>query len=386
MNNTTTTATAPVSTQPSYEEACESATKPWLIVYSIFLVLIMFTTLLGNVLVVTAVYLTNRLHRMTNYFIVSLAVSDLLVALVHLPLRIDQSVHNFNWCFDRNSGITTCTYWIVSDTIFSSASICNLAVISIDRFLAITKPFSYQNIMTKKVGASLIAFVWIYSSLWGILSLINWTQPSDESIFVNWGPTNERYCTKNDPVYYTVAMSVAFFLPLLIIIITYSCVFRVAYTHAKAMASHDPSRSHRNVVRELKATKMVAVVIGAFILCWLPSFTLIVISLWCVPCMKPFQDSEALSYSIRIVFIFVLPVMNSCINPLIYAVFNKEFRVAFKRMLSRFVGRDMRGNGTEDFSMTEHSHISRTNSATSSRSSRAKSLLGMKNLRNKLPN
>lgn len=332
---------------------CSQATTPEFIVYTVFLVLIMLATLFGNALVITAVYLFHRLRRMTNFFIISLAVSDLLVALGHLPIRIDQSVHNNNWCFDKAPGVvTTCAYWIVMDTVFSSASICNLVIISIDRFLAITKPFEYQSRMTKRVGFSLIAFVWVYALLWGVLSLVDWTSTSTNHINVLFNyKTNERKCVKDDKVYYTTAMAVAFFLPLLIVIVTYSCVFRVAFIQAKAVASLDPNKGKRHILRELKATKTIAVVIGVFIVCWLPGFILIVLSLWCKSCFEPFVKSKDLSLSIRIIFVFVLPVMNSSLNPLIYTVFNKEFRLAFSRMLCR--GRASRSEA-EEFSVTEH--------------------------------
>ena len=338
------------------DSVCSQAAQPVFIIYSVFLVLIMLATLFGNALVLAAVYLFHRLRRMTNFFIISLAVSDLLVALGHLPLRIDQSVHNNNWCFDRAPGVvTTCAYWIAMDTVFSSASICNLVVISIDRFLAITKPFEYQSRMTKRVGFSLIAFVWVYAMLWGVLSLVDWTgdsTPTSPHIYVGFNrQTGERKCLKNDKVYYTTALAVAIFLPLLIVIVTYSCVFRVAFTQAKAVASLDPNKGKKHILRELKATKTIAVVIGVFIVCWLPAFIVIVLSLWCESCFKPFVDNKDLSLSIRIIFVFVLPVMNSSLNPLIYTVFNKEFRLAFSRMLCR-AGRASRSEADE-FSVTE---------------------------------
>lgn len=342
---------------------CRQATKPEFILNSVFLVLIMLATLFGNALVITAVYLFHRLRRMTNFFIISLAVSDLLVALGHLPLRIDESVHNNNWCFDKTpNDVTTCAYWIVMDTVFSCASICNLVVISIDRFLAITKPFEYQNRMTKRVGFSLIAFVWLYAMLWGVLSLVDWTRDPNstrEHIFVDFNTrTNERKCGKNDKVYYTSAMAVAFFLPLLIVIVTYSCVFRVAFTQAKAVALLDPNKGKKHILRELKATKTIAVVIGVFIVCWLPSFILMVLSLWCKQCFTPFVTNKDLSLAVRIIFVFVLPVMNSSLNPVIYTVFNQEFRMAFSRMLCR--SRAPRSTADVEFSVTEQTAFSAT--------------------------
>lgn len=343
------------SSTRDFDLVCSEPTLPLFKLYTAFLVLIMLATIFGNVLVITAVYLYHRLRRMTNFFIISLAISDLFVALIHLPLRIDQSVHNNNWCFDKAPGVvTTCAYWIVMDTVFSSASICNLVVISIDRFLAITKPFQYQRRMTKKVGFSLIAFVWVYAMLWGTLSLIDWTAgpKNNPHISVKRSLSHERTCGKNDKIYYTVAMAVAFFLPLLIVIVTYSCVFRVAFIQAKAVASLDPTKGKRHILRELKATKTIAVVIGVFIVCWLPFFILIVMSLWCAPCFDPFITNRALSYAIRITFIFVLPVMNSSLNPLIYTLFNKEFRSAFSRMLCR--KRDAsRSDAMDEVSVTE---------------------------------
>lgn len=371
------------STLDRTDEVCSQPTFPLFILYSVFLVLIMLATVFGNVLVIAAVYLYHRLRRMTNFFIISLAVSDLFVALIHLPLRIDQSVHNNNWCFDKAPGVvTTCAYWIVMDTMFSSASICNLVVISIDRFLAITKPFEYQRRMTKKVGFALIAFVWVYAMLWGALSLIDWSgdsTPENPHINVAFSKSGERNCGKQDRIYYTVAMAVAFFLPLLIVIITYSCVFRVAFTQAKAVASLDPTKGKRHILRELKATKTIAIVIGVFIVCWLPTFIIIVMSLWCDSCFTPFITNRALSYAIRITFIFVLPIMNSSLNPLIYTLFNKEFRSAFSRMLCRH-REASRSHDMDEASVTEAAN-SRT---TTARGSGRKSWISM-NGRDKRP-
>ncbi|XP_058939997.2 D(1C) dopamine receptor-like [Pocillopora verrucosa] len=344
---------------------CEKSTQPLFILYTVFLVLIMLATIFGNLLVISAVYLYHRLRRMTNFFIISLAVSDLFVALGHLPLRIDTSVHNNHWCFDKGEGdFTTCAYWIVMDTVFSSASMCNLVIISIDRFLAITKPFEYQSRMTKRVGFSLIAFVWVYAMLWGVLSLVNWEGGSKSNIKIN--TMDGRSCAKSDKIYYTTAMAVAFFLPLLIVIVTYSCVFRVAFTQAKAVASLDPNKGKRRILRELKATKTIAIVIGVFIVCWLPPFILIVTSLWCTACLEPLKKNPALAQVVSIPFISVLPVMNSSLNPLIYTVFNKEFREAFSRMLCR--RREVsRNNALDEVSVTEATNY-RTSAASRSSS------------------
>lgn len=323
------------------------------IFYASFLVFIMIATIIGNALVIAAVCMFPRLRRMTNFFIVSLAVSDLLVGLMHLPLRIDSTVRNM-WC--QPMGV--CAYWVVIDAIFSAASICNLAVISVDRYLAITRPFDYQELMSKCRATAVIAFVWIYASLWGLLGLFDW-ETGRYPISIDKPP---GLCKNKNPVYYTTTACFSFFLPLLITIVMYMFVFRVALKQAKAMAKMDPGKkSRRHMVREMKATKTLAIVIGVFTVSWLPFFTMLVLAFWCPICVKPLLDIRALGQAIHIIFVSFLPPINSCVNPIIYSVFNSEFRSAFQRMLSLKRFRQSHYSTVEhELSVTEMNH-NRTN-------------------------
>lgn len=74
---------------------------------------------------------------------------------------------------------------------------------------------------------------------------------------------------------------------------------------------------------ETKAAKTLALIVGGFILCWLPFFTMYMIRAFCQLCIEP------LLFSI----LFWLGYCNSAINPLIYALFSKDFRIAFKTIL-----------------------------------------------------
>ncbi|CAD6992154.1 unnamed protein product, partial [Ceratitis capitata] len=71
---------------------------------------------------------------------------------------------------------------------------------------------------------------------------------------------------------------------------------------------------------ETKATKTLAIIVGLFIICWLPFFTIYVIRAFCQDCIDP------LLFSI----LFWLGYCNSAVNPMIYALFSKDFRSAFK--------------------------------------------------------
>lgn len=82
---------------------------------------------------------------------------------------------------------------------------------------------------------------------------------------------------------------------------------------------------------ETKAAKTLAIIVGLFILCWLPFFTVYVIRAFCSDCVNPTVFSV----------IFWLGYCNSAVNPMIYALFSKDFRFAFKRIICRCLcGRD----------------------------------------------
>src|SRR6218665_973419 len=95
-------------------------------------------TVLGNVLVCTAVSIVRKLRTPSNLLIVSLAVSDLLVALLDMPFATAYEVMG-RWVF----GQTVCDIWTSLDVLLCTASILNLCMISIDRYFVITRPFQY---------------------------------------------------------------------------------------------------------------------------------------------------------------------------------------------------------------------------------------------------
>ena len=311
---------------------CDDPVETENLVLTIYFVIIILLTVFGNLLVIAVVFAYDRLHRITNYFIVSLAAADLLYAALGLPFRIHQTIHNNIWCLN----VVTCGVWLVVDGICSTASMCNLAAISIDRLIAIHSPFKYAELVSQTTMSIMLSVVWAYSLLWGFLYLPNWTHAGKEHVMI----TREGQltgCWNDDPIYITCAAVFAFFVPLLVIITAYSVIFKIAITQAKAVAALDPNRNRRKrttFFREVKATKTIAMVIGAFVVSWLPLFIYLLVSLWDAENTKTFfvnhpKAGKAVSY----IFIQILPPLSSCVNPIIYCVFNSNFRSAFLKFL-----------------------------------------------------
>lgn len=107
---------------------------------------------------------------------------------------------------------------------------------------------------------------------------------------------------------------------------------------------------------ETKAAKTLAIIVGGFIVCWLPFFTMYMIRAFCQLCIQP------LLFSV----LFWLGYCNSAINPLIYALFSKEFRIAFKTILYKCLCVHC-SNRTNELTHKNLIHNNNTNSADGSR-------------------
>ena len=130
----------------------------------------------GNILVILSVFRFERLRIVANWFIVSLALADLLVALLVMPFSALQEVLG-SWSF----GPVACDVFNANDVLFSTASLLHLCCISLDRYIAITDPFGYSGKMTKRRVLAMLICLWTSAALL-----------SHVPIHMGWYTTEER--------------------------------------------------------------------------------------------------------------------------------------------------------------------------------------------------
>ncbi|XP_052773591.1 octopamine receptor 1-like [Mya arenaria] len=134
--------------------------------------LIDLAVVLGNSLVIAAVFTTRKLRTVTNIFIVSLACADLLIGFAVLPFSISLEVDEWLW------GQVWCSMWLAIDVWLCTASILSLCAISFDRYIAVTHPIKYPTIMSASRGRWLVASVWILSFVICLPPLLGWNDSS----------------------------------------------------------------------------------------------------------------------------------------------------------------------------------------------------------------
>ncbi|CAD6185232.1 unnamed protein product [Caenorhabditis auriculariae] len=116
--------------------------------------------LIGNFMVCIAIATDRRLHNVTNYFLFSLALADLLVCCIVMPLSVVVEVRHGVWTWS----VSLCLLYVYADVFLCSASIVHMSVISLDRYLGISQPLRTRN-KSKTLIFVKIAFVWLVTLL-----------------------------------------------------------------------------------------------------------------------------------------------------------------------------------------------------------------------------
>uniref|UniRef100_A0AAV2JF28 G-protein coupled receptors family 1 profile domain-containing protein n=1 Tax=Knipowitschia caucasica TaxID=637954 RepID=A0AAV2JF28_KNICA len=217
-------------------------------------------TIGGNVLVCLAVGLSRQLWRISNCFVVSLAITDLLLGVLVLPLSASVELRKGWWSL----GGVLCNLYISLDIMLCTSSILTLMAISVDRYLAISAPLSYARRMTtvRVIGAT--GAIWACSLTVAFLPLrMGWNTADYNVHYMDWAVGDQdrdgRYCLyewKNS--YVIVYTTGTFYLPLLLMTGMYLCIFRVAREQVRRIRAATPSfaRSASTVAisKEHKAT------------------------------------------------------------------------------------------------------------------------------------
>ncbi|KAG7515932.1 D(1)-like dopamine receptor [Solea senegalensis] len=203
-----------------------------------FLFLLIFTTLLGNTLVCAAVTKFRHLRsKVTNFFVISLAISDLLVAILVMPWKAATEIVGF-WPFGA-----FCNVWVAFDIMCSTASILNLCVISVDRYWAISSPFRYERKMTPRVACLMISMAWTLSVLISFIPVqLNWHKAQTYSYAELNGtyPSNlpPDNCDSSLNRTYAISSSlISFYIPVAIMIVTYTRIYRIAQKQIRRISA-----------------------------------------------------------------------------------------------------------------------------------------------------
>lgn len=137
-----------------------------IIIVGLILSVFILLALAGNTLVIVAITTDRNLRKTSNYFLISLAVADTLVAVAVMPFAVANDLTD-RWYFSS----IFCDVWISSDVMCSTASILSLCSVSIDRYIYILDPLRYRNLVTHRRALMVVGLLWVMSALLSFLPI-----------------------------------------------------------------------------------------------------------------------------------------------------------------------------------------------------------------------
>ena len=261
-----------------------------------------------NILVMVAVKNKRQLHTKSNIALACLATTDLVIGLVVQPLHITSGT-----LIVKGEANTFCTLADVTQTISVTcffASLHNLVLVSAERYIAIKHTFQYDNLVTE------VRIIIASGLAWAAAILL----PVEDPL-----RTEEHFVAK---------LAVSIIMPVLIVFLSMIffnvAVYKEVRRNEKQIAANQVSlEAKEKILKNKKAFYTTTIVLLAVFLCYIPVNI-------CFAVIASFKDRTPTNVGHIVIYLFtLLPVLNSLLNPLIYAVRIRHFRVAFIELLSR---------------------------------------------------
>lgn len=314
---------------------------------SIFMITVSVLAVVGNFLVILAILWNRRLRTVCNFLFLNLAVADLLQGAIAMPLRLADQLNQT----DSNGPLIPCLVVIPLTVFLFGASNFNLTLISLDRYLALSRPFLYPTLVVPWRVALTIAASWLLIFIIAFLPIMGWGASDMANV-----TDICLYSTTLSREYLFMLFSVVNLAVIVVLAFTNYYILKTARIQirrihvekshgsqtegpspiykdtasatSQAMTVHsiqDSNSANNPRVREprprggkeRRATKIVLIVVGIFVFLTTPITVIDIISLLGCPTCTPLTVVKITVF---------MAYANGCVNVFIYAGFNTEMR------------------------------------------------------------
>ena len=283
-----------------------------------FAILVCLASTLGNLLVVYVINKDTRLKNVTNMFIRNLALTDISMATLHMPFWV-VSIYTGTWNFSETWCEVSASIQFTLDT----ASIFNMGLIALNRYIRVVKPALYSKLFASKRTAQFYCvLVWLVAMLLATPPLYGWGKMAYHSKFFvctfNWQVKYISYAILTaGGVVNGVTTAIFYF---------YYKIYQTVKVSTQNMNAHGKENGviTSNFRRtDMKLLKTSFTVVCVFLMTWGPVSIVVIIE--SAGCLIPKEV-----YTVVIYLMF-----SSClVNPIIYGIMNPQFKLAFKKALS----------------------------------------------------
>ncbi|XP_069609931.1 opsin-VA-like [Ranitomeya imitator] len=273
--------------------------------------LITTLSIIENFIVIIVTLKFKQLRQPLNYIIVNLSVADFLVSIVGGSISIATNSKGYFYL-----GPWACVVEGFAVTFFGIVALWSLSILAFERYVVICRPLGNLRLRGKHSAIGII-FVWFFSFIWTIPPTMGWSSYTTSKIGTTCEP-NWYSGEIQDQTFIITFLMTCFVLPLILIFVSYGKLMRklrkVSDTQSRLGSSRKP---------EKEVTRMVIIMILAFLICWSPyaAFSILVTA-------HPTIELDPRLSAIPAFFAKTA----SMYNPVIYVFMNKQFRRCLLQM------------------------------------------------------
>ena len=263
----------------------------------------------GNLLVLLAIYKSTTLRPVvSNYFIASLAAADFLVGILVSPMYIAIVALRL-WTSQHSLYVMENFIWVQS----LIASTYSLSAIGVDRWIAITRVYAYKEIMTARRSVFIIVAIWLFS---GAFASVSFLVRTDDEASLLWVAC--------------AVLSVG--VPLALLGFCYCRIFQIIRHQRRRIAANLPScyqtqKSRKEMLKNVKSSATIGLVVAVFFLLFVPNLVFSSVEIAAESLCQKLVIYRHWLWGITVAF------FSSTVNPFIYAVRCRDYRVAIKKVL-----------------------------------------------------
>ncbi|XP_031556573.1 melatonin receptor type 1A-like [Actinia tenebrosa] len=289
------------------------------------LLLIGLITFVGNLLVVISIYRNPSLRTITNYFVLSLCVTDILAPLLGLTPILAWSIRNH---FFEVFGEGTCIFQGLLTTGLTYISVITITLMAVNRFIRVCKPDKYSKLFNKKTSLIMIGALWTTVFTLELVALYG--RKENKFAFVKF-LEHKLTCglmfnrdQKSSRTIGTLTLIFILLVPFIIIFFCYFKVFKKIRQHKRSIAPASNPRSLGTSVQEIKVTRTLFAVLIGYCFTWIPVMIVTLLSNLFGSRSLPRQAHMIVTFS---------GISSSAINPVIYGILNRTFRHEYQRIV-----------------------------------------------------
>ncbi|XP_072040582.1 galanin receptor 2a-like [Amphiura filiformis] len=289
----------------------------------IFQLILAIVGIIGNSVVIH-LYLNTRKLAMsaTNRFIAALAVADIITSICIIPIpTLSHVPANTGGRFYCKVVWSSFVMWVSI-----IASILTLTVLSVERFVAIAQPVRYKRLFSVKMTRLIIGIIWIFAFVFNtfVIYVNHLTLDNNDLVRENNDTCYVDYYKTGFQIFIGISVFIVeYLIPVTLMLVTNIRSIQLLKTRAQVLTTNSDNallQARRRIIY------MLLYVIISFIICWSPDqIAFLIYNLGIVP------PEYIYGYTYR-AFV-VLAFSNSCVNPVLYAMTNKNFRRAIKQHL-----------------------------------------------------